>query len=63
MSEKQRMIEESKIIILKNMQNVEVIKSAANQFNMSYETFRKKFLWETWESPRAFLQPPKNRNC
>ena len=50
MSEKQHMIEDSKRFILKNIQNMDVIKSAANQIQMSYESFRKAFAWQTGES-------------
>jgi len=54
MSEKQHMIEESKRFILKNIHNVEVIKSAADQFKMSYDSFRKAFAWQTGESPGQY---------
>ena len=67
MSEKQHMIEDSKRFILKNIQNMDVIKSAANQIQMSYESFRKAMLeagcgdvlpeQHVPEVPVEFIQP------
>ena len=56
MSQQQSLTEKSKILIREDLQDADVIKSVPGRFNRSYETFRKKFLLETGESPGRFCR-------